>query len=125
MTNPGTIVWNELTTSDLERAKAFYAATMGWTYEEIVTPAGPYTLAHRPEQARPVAGLIAWPPGEEGADEWFAYAAVDDIDAVVALVSEAGGRADPIFEVAGVGRFATVVDPNGATLGLMERCPTR
>lgn len=125
MTIPGTIVWNELTTSDLERAKAFYAATFGWTYEEIVTPAGPYTLARRPEQKRPVAGLIAWPPGEEGADEWFAYAAVDDIDAVLAAVVAAGGRAHPAFEVAGVGSFATVADPTGATLGLMQRCPPR
>ena len=121
MADSGTIVWNELTTSDLEASKAFYAETLGWTYEEITTPAGPYTLARRPDQHRPVAGLIAWPSGETGADEWFAYVAVTDIDATVVAVEAAGGRAQPVFEVPGVGRFATVADPTGATFGLMQR----
>ena len=117
----GTIVWNELTTSDLEASKAFYATTLGWTYEEISTPAGPYTLARRPDQPRPVAGLIAWPPEETGADQWFAYVAVADIDATLATVRAAGGKAQPVFEVPGVGRFATVADPTGASFGLMQR----
>lgn len=121
MARHGIIVWNELTTSDLERAKAFYAATMGWAYEDIVTPAGPYTLARLPDQPRPVAGLITWPPGEDDADDWFPYAGVDDIEAAVAAAEAAGGHSDPIFEVPGVGRFAVLTDPNGATLGLMQR----
>jgi predicted enzyme related to lactoylglutathione lyase len=116
----GSIVWNELTTSDLERAKAFYAETLGWFYEEIDTPAGPYTLARVPNQSRPVAGLVSWPPTERDADDWFAYAGVDDIAAVVGAVVAAGGSAAPIFEVPGVGLFAVVTDPNGATLGLMQ-----
>lgn len=121
MAFPGTIVWNELTTSDLEAAKSFYAATFGWTYEEITTPAGPYTLARHPDQPRPVAGLVSWPRDGEGADEWFAYAAVADIDAAVMSVHASGGRATPIFVIDGVGRFATVSDPTGATFGLMQR----
>ena len=121
MARHGIIVWNELTTSDLERAKAFYAATMGWFYEDIVTPAGPYTLARRPDQSRPVAGLVSWPSDEDDADDWFAYAGVDDIEAAVVAVIAAGGRSDPIFEVPGIGRFAVLTDPNGAMLGLIQR----
>lgn len=121
MTHHGTVVWNELTTSDLAAAKAFYAAALGWTYEEISTPVGPYTLARRPDQTRPVAGLLAWPPGESGADEWFTYVAVDDIEATIASVEASGGRATPIYLVPGVGRFVTVTDPIGATFGLMQR----
>ncbi len=121
MARHGIIVWNELTTSDLERAKAFYAATMGWAYEVITTPAGPYTLARRPDQSRPVAGLVSWPADEDDADDWFAYMGVDDIDAAIAAAASAGGRSAPIFEVPGVGRFAVLTDPNGATLGLMQR----
>lgn len=124
MAAPGTIVWNELTTSDLEASKSFYAAAFGWTYEEIDTPAGPYTLARHPGQSRPVAGLLSWPRGEEGADAWFAYALVTDIEGTLAAVAAAGGRDHPIYEVAGVGRFATIVDPNGAPLGLMQRVRT-
>ncbi|MDK9696176.1 MAG: VOC family protein [Siculibacillus sp.] len=121
MAVPGTIVWNELATSDLEGTKAFYAAAFGWTYEEIATPAGPYTLARVPGQTRPVAGLLQWPKGEDGSDMWFTYVDVADIEATVATVAAAGGRANPIFEVPGVGRMATIVDPNGTTLALKQR----
>ncbi len=31
-TQPGTIVWNELNTHDVEGAKTFYSALLGWTY---------------------------------------------------------------------------------------------
>jgi len=121
MPTHGTVIWNELTTSDLEAAKAFYAAALGWTYQEITTPAGPYTLARRPDQSRPVAGLLAWPAGERGADQWFTYVSVDDIGAAVVSVTAAGGRTTPIFEVPGVGRFVTAEDPSGAAFGLMQR----
>ena len=41
----GTFYWNELLTRDVERAKAFYAETIGWSYEAMpaaggVPPAG-------------------------------------------------------------------------------------
>ncbi len=119
----GTIFWNELTTSDLAAAKSFYAAAFGWEFEEITTPVGPYTLARRPDQSRPVAGLIAWPEGESGADQWFTYMAVDDIEAALAAVVATGGQATPIFEVAGVGHFSTVTDPTGSSFGLVQRSP--
>jgi predicted enzyme related to lactoylglutathione lyase len=121
MVSHGSVYWNELTTSDLEAAKTFYSALFGWTYEEIATPAGPYTLARVPGQARPVAGLIAWPPEESGADQWFVYIAVADIESAVEAVVTGGGFAAPIYDVPGVGRFATVVDPTGATCGMVQR----
>ncbi len=30
MNEPGSFVWNELSTSDLARSKAFYSETFGW-----------------------------------------------------------------------------------------------
>ena len=119
----GAIVWYELGTSDLDAAKAFYAATLGWIFEEISTPVGPYTLARSPSRIRPVAGLLPWPSAESGADQWFAYVAVDDVEAAAARALAAGGRATPIYEIPGVGRFSTVTDPNGASLGMMQRSP--
>ncbi len=32
MAEHGTFCWNELMTRDAEKAKAFYAATLGWTF---------------------------------------------------------------------------------------------
>ena len=34
----GNFVWNELYTRDVEAAKAFYAATVGWTFEGMPMP---------------------------------------------------------------------------------------
>jgi predicted enzyme related to lactoylglutathione lyase len=41
----GTFVWNELATSDVEKAKAFYAEAPGWEFEEFVLPDGTYRAA--------------------------------------------------------------------------------
>lgn len=31
----GTFAWNELSTDDVEKAKAFYASALGWTFEKF------------------------------------------------------------------------------------------
>src|SRR5580658_998354 len=36
----GQFHWNELMTRDVERAKKFYAATLGWTFEAMPMPGG-------------------------------------------------------------------------------------
>ena len=79
----GTFVWNELMTSDVEAAKAYYAAVLGWTYTEQATPDGPYTLATAPGADEPVAGIFPWPKEMPGSNTWGAYVAVDDCDAAV------------------------------------------
>jgi predicted enzyme related to lactoylglutathione lyase len=117
----GTFIWNELMTSDVEKAKAFYGAALGWDFETVESPVGPYTLAKRPGEVRPVAGLMPWPKNEPGSDDWFAYVGVDDVAAVVAKVRAADGVVHrDVFEVAGVGLFAIVADPNGGVVGLMQ-----
>ena len=35
MADHGTFYWNELMTRDPEKAKAFYAATLGWTFDAM------------------------------------------------------------------------------------------
>lgn len=36
----GTFVWNELASMDVEKAKAFYAKTLGWTFVKFELPSG-------------------------------------------------------------------------------------
>ena len=50
----GTFNWNELMTHDVAKAKAFYGATLGWTFSDMPMQAGGvYTLAHyRPGDGR-------------------------------------------------------------------------
>jgi predicted enzyme related to lactoylglutathione lyase len=37
MADHGTFYWNELMTRDAEKAKAFYAATLNWTFEAMAS----------------------------------------------------------------------------------------
>ena len=61
------------------------------------------------------------PPNAQGmAPAWGGYVTVDDVDAVVATVAGPGGRVllAPT-DIPTVGRFATIMDPQGATLSLI------
>ncbi len=40
MWSHGTFYWNELMTRDVEKAKAFYGASIGWTYDSMPMPEG-------------------------------------------------------------------------------------
>ena len=69
---------------------------------------------------QPVAGILDMNgPGFEGIpDHWFAYLAVDDVDARIGRATAAGAKLlRPMFDVPGVGRIAIVQDPIGAVLG--------
>jgi predicted enzyme related to lactoylglutathione lyase len=55
---------------------------------------------------------------DHGPDGWFAYIAVDDIDARLEKVAAAGGTIErPGFDVPGVGRIAVVRDKAGSAIG--------
>ena len=121
--NHGKVWWNELNTRDVEGAKAYYAATLGWSFDTMPMPetGGDYTVAKMGDQM--VGGMfdITGMPGmDEVPPHWFTYFAVDDVDAAAAATEAAGGSIQrPSFDVEGVGRIAIVQDPTGAMLGLM------
>ncbi len=116
----GSFAWNELMTNDVEKAKAFYAKTIGWSIEEMPMPSGTYWLAKL--DGKPVAGMMAMagtvPPGTP--PHWFAYLEVDDVDARLKKVAANGGKVvrEP-FDIPGVGRIAILADATGAMLGWM------
>jgi predicted enzyme related to lactoylglutathione lyase len=112
--------WNELMTADVEKAKAYYAAVLGWTYTESPMPDGTYTLAHAAEGGDPVAGIFPWPE-ENGPTGWFAYIEVTSVDEIVARTPAAGGKVmrGP-WPIPGVGRIALVTDASGAGIGFLE-----
>ncbi|PIO98510.1 Glyoxalase/bleomycin resistance protein/dioxygenase [uncultured Pleomorphomonas sp.] len=125
MAKHGTFVWNELMTPDVAAAKAFYAAALGWTFtEEDMGDDGLYTLVHAEGQEKPVAGIYQWPDSQPGSRDWFAYVAVDDIDAAVEKVGPAGGKVlrGP-WAIAGVGRIAIVLDAAGSAIGYLQAEP--
>ena len=121
MADHGTFYWNELMTRDAEKAKAFYAETLGWTFDAMAMPeGGTYWLAKAGDA--PAGGILTMDgPQFEGVPEhWFAYIAVDDVDASVGRAEAAGATiVRPVFEVPGIGRIVILKDVNGVAMGWM------
>ncbi len=122
MADHGTFYWNEFMATDPAAAEAFYTGVLGWSTDKMDMPqGGQYTVFKQGDQ--PVGGMmdIANTQAPAGTPaHWFSYIAVDDVDASCAAVKGSGGQvlSDP-FDVEGVGRIATVQDPNGGMIGLM------
>lgn len=116
----GAFSWVDLSTTDVEAAKAFYGSLLGWEAKDM--PAGEdavYTMAYVDGDA--VAGLFARAPEDPVPPRWVSYVTVERADPVAARAGELGGTvlAEP-FEVLDVGRMAVLQDPTGATLSVWE-----
>jgi len=122
MPNTGTFYWNELNTLDVKRAKAFYAETMGWTYEDSSSDrSGGYWFAMH--NGQPVAGIlpISDPVTAGHEDVWIPYLAVDDVDerAKAALAAGATLVRDAL-DVPETGRRVILREPGGALVAWMS-----
>jgi uncharacterized protein len=122
----GTFNWRELLTNDVAKAKAFYGATLGWTFSDMPMQGhgGVYTLAHSgPAMVGGIVNMTGMtPPGVP--PHWFDYIEVDDVDHRVGLVAENGGKVlRPAFNIPNVGRIAIIEDSTGAPVGLMTSTP--
>jgi predicted enzyme related to lactoylglutathione lyase len=116
----GAPCWVDLTAPDLESARAFYGAVMGWTFQDSGAEYGHYTMCLW--QDKPVAALMPPPAGAEDMPAmWNVYLATGDADGTVKKISEAGGKVvmGP-HDVPGAGRMAFAFDPTGASFGLWQ-----
>ena len=116
----GNFYWNELVARDVEKAKKFYSATIGWTFDAMPMPDGTYWVAKMADKA--VGGLfpIGGPQWQGVPEHWMSYLAVDDVDARVKKATAAGAKLmRPVFDIPGVGRIAILTEPGGAGIGWM------
>ncbi len=118
----GRFVWYELTTTDIETTKAFYASVVGWGTRDVSMPGLPYSLFTVGDV--PVAGLMHLPEDARrtgAAPHWIGYVGVDSVDAAVDRIKQLGGTVRvPPTDVANISRFSVVVDPQMATLALVK-----
>ena len=118
----GHIDWSDLMSDDVDRARDFYTAVIGWETEVMDVGMGPYTVFKVGD--RPVAGLMAKPPEGPAScapTAWTSYVTVDDVDARAARVADAGGAvlAGPM-DIPTVGRMAIIQDPTGGVIGIIR-----
>jgi predicted enzyme related to lactoylglutathione lyase len=121
---PGALNWNELQTRDVEGAKAFYAAVFGWQPDDQEFGGMTYTMFNVGDIA--VAGAMPTPSGVPAGVPafWLSYFSVENCDASMATVQELGGTLmGHAHQLEGVGRFAVVADPHGATFGVIAGEP--
>lgn len=117
----GAPCWYELITHDLPRATRFYTDLFGWNATERDIPTvGPYTIAKLGEQS--VAGLMSirkeW---GEVAPAWNVYFTVEDCERTVRRARDLGGHViTGPNAVPGFGRFAVILDAEGAAFDVVE-----
>jgi predicted enzyme related to lactoylglutathione lyase len=118
----GRFVWYELTTTDMEAAKAFYAAVVGWGTRDASMPGMPYTVFTAGEVS--VSGMMELPKDARRMGErpmWIGYVCVDDVDATASRLKQLGGVVHvPPQDVLHVSRFSVVSDPQMATFALFK-----
>lgn len=117
---PNSFTWNELMTTDTKKAGEFYSDVFGWRRD--VQNFGPleYTMFINGE--RPNGGMLQITP-EMGKvpSNWLVYFAVDDCDAKAQKAAELGGQImKPADDIPGVGRFAILIDPQGAAFAIIK-----
>ena len=118
---PGALAWSELSTHDTGAAGKFYAGLFGWSaMATLSADGGEYTLFQL--DGRPAAGMIAireeWGPTPAN---WSIYFAIADLEASRAKAKGLGAtEITPVLEVAGVGRFVCLNDPQGAYVTIIE-----
>ncbi len=116
---PGALCWTELMTTDPAAAGRFYTGLFGWTAESMPIGDRAYTVFKRGDKS--AAGMMEIAP-EMGPmpPSWLGYFAVADCDQSVAQAIMLGGQvAVEPADVPGVGRFAVLCDPQGATFAIL------
>jgi uncharacterized protein len=109
---PGSMTWNDLVTSDPDRAAEFYGALFGWTFDEMPESGG-YRVIRNGERTN--GGIM---PQQEGQAAWLPYFGHDDTDRLAAEISDLGGRLYNGPVQMPQGTIAVLGDPQGAVFAV-------
>ena len=117
---PGSFCWNELATTDTAKAGEFYSNFLGWGKD--VQNFGPMEYTMFTNGDKPAGGMYKMPP-EMGniPPHWLVYFAVEDCDASAEKATNLGATMmAPPSDIPGIGRFAIVIDPQGAAFAIIK-----
>lgn len=113
---PGSFIWNELSSSDPAKSKEFYTEVFGWGWH-----GSDYFEAQVGD--RTIAGLTPRRPGtpDQVPDHWLVYFATADIEADTARAGSLGATVlVPPTAIPSMGRFSVLSDPQGAVFALFQ-----
>lgn len=116
----GTFVWFDLSTTDLEGARAFYTELLGWQAEAHSMGGQDYTMWKA--GGRTFGGMMPLHDDVKAMGvppNWMGYVAVENVDAAVEKCRSLGGQVHvPGTDIPNTGRFAILSDPQGATIAV-------
>jgi predicted enzyme related to lactoylglutathione lyase len=112
----GALSWNELATTDIERAKLFFAELLGWEYE---TDDGGYVWI---KNAGSLNGGMREQTDQERrlAPTWLPYFTVESADEASRQAAQLGGRVLLPTTEGHRGRYAVIADPQSAAFAVFE-----
>ncbi len=121
--DPGCFCWNELATRDVDRAREFFAALLGWEFQENPHSPNPYYFIKN--RGADNGGIVQMNEQWGSAPTcWMVYFTVENADQAVAKIVELGGKVIvPPFDLP-VGRIAVVGDSQGAALDIIQMAPS-
>lgn len=107
----GRFTWHDLSSTDVDTSKRFYAELLGWKVETWKPGEMDYPMISANGTYHGGFG-----EAQDGApSHWIGHVAVEDVDASAERAKAVGGTvvSDPM-DIPGVGRFAIIRDPQGA-----------
>jgi len=117
MSNP--IQWLEIATTDLERAKSFYASVFGLEFEFVEMPDSKMYMFGAPGQEGSSGCLINGEGSIPSAEGTMVYFSCDELSTELSRVEAAGGQVlVPKTDIGDFGFFAHILDTEGNRIGL-------
>src|SRR5690348_6882413 len=125
------VVHFEIQVDDVERAKAFYGAVFGWTFQDWSGATGStyWGVLTGPEDQMGINGgllqrPVPAPPLQQGTNAYVCTIAVDDYDGTEQRILDAGGQvALPKMALKGMAWQGYYIDPDGNTFGIHQPDP--
>lgn len=115
----GEFCWEQLNTSDIPAAKAFYTAVAGWTATSF-NGMDTFNAGEGPNSG--VASFMAPPPGVPS--HWLTFAVVDNLGAANDRAARLGGAVMMAnIDVPTIGAFSVIRDNVGAHVCLFQPAP--
>ena len=119
----GRVAWFDITTTNLNQSKTFYAGLFGW---EFTTLKGAENLAAEIVSGGRAIGTLRIAEGKISPYDGVVYIQVKDMPAACAKAKELGGTIPEGFPFNlddGGGAVGLVIDPAGHPVGMYSRTP--
>ncbi len=115
----GMFCWNELASKNADASVKFYTAIGGFTDKPMkMDGMGTYHVLEKDGDSR--AGIMAQPM-PEAPHAWLPYVSVKSADQTADKAKRLGATlVVPPTDIPNVGRFAVVIDPQGAAIGILQ-----